>query len=70
MQRKNIESSFIASIGYDSTASVLEIEFNAGQVWQYYDFPESLWYAFESAGSQGKFFHAEIKGKFNEGQVG
>lgn len=70
MDRKNIESSMIRSIGYESSNSTLEIEFNSGAVWQYFDFPESLWYEFESAESQGKFFHREIINQYSESQVG
>ncbi|MBL4662083.1 MAG: KTSC domain-containing protein [Flavobacteriaceae bacterium] len=70
MDRKNIESSMIRSIGYDASTSVLEIEFNSGPVWQYYDVPEAFWYEFEGTDSHGKFFHREIKGHFSETQVG
>ena len=70
MDRTNIESSMISSIGYDSSTSTLEIEFKSGAVWQYFDFPESLWYEFERCDSQGKFFHREIKNQFAESQVG
>lgn len=70
MDRRNISSSMIRSIGYDTNASTLEIEFNTGAVWQYYDFPESNWYEFDNAESQGKYFHASIKGQFSEAQVG
>lgn len=70
MDRKNIESSMIQSIGYDVNNSTLEIEFNSGAVWQYFDFPESSWYEFEAADSQGKFFHREIKNQLPESRVG
>lgn len=70
MDRRNISSSMIKSIGYETSSSTLEIEFNSGAVWQYYDFPESTWYEFDSTDSQGKFFHASIKGAFREAQVG
>jgi hypothetical protein len=70
MDRRNIESTMIRSIGYESTTSTLEIEFKSGAVWHYYDFPESSWYEFDGAESQGKFFHAHIKGQFTEAQVG
>lgn len=70
MDRKNIESSMIRSIGYDANSSTLEIEFNSGAVWQYFDFPESQWYEFEAAESQGKFFHREIKNQYSESRVG
>jgi len=70
MERNYIESKMIASIGYDFESSVLEIEFNSGAVWQYYDFPESIWYEFENSDSKGKFFHREIKNHYTETQVG
>lgn len=70
MDRKNVESSMIRSIGYDVNNSTLEIEFNSGAVWQYFDFPESSWYEFEAAESQGKFFLREIKNQYSESRVG
>ena len=70
MERKNIDSSMLQSIGYDATSSTLELEFNSGGVWQYFDFPQSIWYEFEAAESQGKFFHREIKNQYSESRVG
>lgn len=71
MERKYIESSMILSIGYDFQQAILEIEFKSnGQVWQYFDVPEYLWYEMESTSSVGKFFHANIKGTFAEYRVG
>lgn len=70
MNRKDISSSMIRSIGYDVDTSTLEIEFNSGSVWQYFDFSESDWYQFDGADSHGKYFHASIKGNFREAQVG
>ena len=70
MERTFVESSMMKSIGYDSNNSILEIEFNSGAIWQYYDFPESLWYEFNSTDSKGKFFHREIKNQFTESRVG
>ena len=70
MDRQNVESSMIRSIGYDIDNQILEIEFNSGAVWQYFDFPESLWYEFERSESQGKFFHREIKNQYSESRIG
>ena len=39
MERKNVVSSNIKSIGYDESAMVLEVEFNNGAVYQYYNVP-------------------------------
>lgn len=70
MDRKDVSSSMIKSIGYDSSTSTLEIEYNSGPIWQYYDFTESDWHAFEGAESHGKFYHGFIKGQYREAQVG
>lgn len=70
MNRIIIESSMIRSIGYDADNSTLEIEFDSGAIWQYFDFPESIWYEFEGADSQGKFFNREIKNQYSASQVG
>tara|TARA_R110001583_G_scaffold42735_2_gene135879 strand:- start:29133 stop:29342 length:210 start_codon:yes stop_codon:yes gene_type:complete len=69
MDRKSIESSMIRSIGHDADNSILEIEFNSGAIWQYFDFPEAVWYEFEGTDSQGKFFHREIKNQYSESRV-
>ncbi len=61
----------ITSIGYEFDTATLEIEFKSnGAIWQYYDYPESAWYEFESANSKGKFFLREIKNQYTESQVG
>lgn len=71
MDRQYVESSMIASIGYDPNTATLEIEFKSnGAIWQYYEFPESAFYEFLSAGSVGKFFLNQIKGNYSENRVG
>ena len=72
MERKIVESSNLASIGYDSSTGTLEIEFKNGAIWQYYDFPEHMWNEFEYAESHGKYFNANIKEQFRDrsGRVG
>lgn len=70
MDRRDVESTMIGSIGYDFSSSTLEIGFKSGVVWQYYDFPESTWYEFEGAESKGKFFLAQIRGQYTEVRVG
>ncbi|MCK4947538.1 MAG: KTSC domain-containing protein [Candidatus Aureabacteria bacterium] len=70
MDRNNIDSSMIRSIGYDANSSTLEIEFNSGAIWQYFDFPESSWCEFNTSDSKGKFFLREIKKQYSESQVG
>jgi len=70
MERTPINSSMITSIGYDDSTGTLEIEFKSdGAVWQYYDFPETMWNEFQNAESQGKYWHGNIKKQFREARV-
>jgi len=70
MNREGVHSSMIASLGYETNNSTLEIEFNSGTVWQYYDVPESIYYDMINSSSPGKFFRVNIKGQYAEAQVG
>jgi hypothetical protein len=70
MEELFVDSSMITRIKYYFDQSILEIEFkSSGQVWNYFDFPESLWHDFKVAESQGKFFHREIKNQYRESRV-
>ena len=64
MDIKDVYSSMITSIGYDEAICTLEVKFKNGVVWQYHDFPEYMWYEFQSAESKGKYFHANIREQF------
>lgn len=61
MNRTNVTSSNIASIGYDSEQMILEVEFLNGSIYQYFDVPESLYVGIMSAGSHGKYLNDYIK---------
>lgn len=61
MERQNVSSSNIASIGYDADNSILEIEFNNGGIYQYSGVPEGVYNGLISAGSHGTYFHNHIK---------
>jgi hypothetical protein len=71
MQRQNVESSNLLSIGYDPQASILEIEFvSNGEVWQYYDIPSNIFEELITADSKGRYFHRNIRGKYHDTRVG
>jgi len=61
MDRTPVSSSNIRSIGYDSGSGTLEIEFNSGPVYQYFDVPESEYDGLMAASSHGTYFNASIK---------
>jgi len=58
-----VESSNIASIGWENME--LYITFNFGATYVYYDVPEEVFEEMLDAPSKGKYFHANIKGKYD-----
>ena len=61
MEMQELESSVVSGAGY---SRVLEIEFNSGRVYQYFDVDESVYQNFLASESKGKYFNANIRGKF------
>jgi uncharacterized protein len=61
MERIPVESSNVASIGYDSDTSTLEVEFQSGSVYQYFDVPEHVFDGFVQAPSKGQYLNHEIR---------
>ena len=69
MQRTPVSSSTVAGIGYDIASHTLEIEFNDGRVYQYFDVPQAIYEAFIQASSKGVFLAQQIKGAFRYERV-
>lgn len=64
MERDAIESSALASVGYEPETSTLEVEFRSGGIYQYYDVPSSVYELMQSSESKGRFFHVYIKNAY------
>ena len=56
MKRQSVESSNLASVGYDKENQILEVQFNHGGVYQYFEVPKNVYEALMNAGSHGKYF--------------
>lgn len=69
MERKSVSSSNIASIGYDESASILEIEFLNGSIYHYFDVPRDVYQDLMDADSHGKYLTSNIKGNYNYSKV-
>lgn len=67
MERTNVTSSNISSIGYED--GVLEIEFRNGAIYQYYDVQEHIFDELMQADSHGKYLAQNIKGYFRYSRV-
>jgi hypothetical protein len=69
MERQPVESSNLASVGYDSNSEILEVEFRkSGDVYRYFNVPdiehERLIGAHGLGSTIGKYFSANIKNAF------
>jgi hypothetical protein len=61
MERRAVESSAIASVGYDAAAGTLEIEFRSGRIYQYFDVPPHIAQEMVSAPSRGAYLNDVVK---------
>jgi hypothetical protein len=64
MQREPVDSSTFASVGYDTIALLLELEFRSGEVYQYLGTPHSVHRELMAAQSKGRFFNQNIRDRF------
>lgn len=61
MERTPVSSGNLASVGYDESGAILEVEFNNGRIYQYSGVPEEVYQGLMNAGSHGIFFNEFIK---------
>jgi hypothetical protein len=69
MKRIPVQSTAIRSIGYDSTAETLDVEFLNGRVYRYFAVPEFLYRGFLLAGSKGDYFRTRINNRFRYEEI-
>lgn len=65
LNRIQVESSNLNSVGYDDETNILEIEFKDNSIYQYSNVPEYIYNELLTADSKGSYLHKNIKGKFN-----
>ncbi|MFH0810919.1 MAG: KTSC domain-containing protein [Pseudomonadota bacterium] len=70
MQRTVVPSSSISSIGYDSASETLEVEFQNGSVYQYYNVGQTIYDQIMIAPSKGQFLNSQIRNAFPYSRVG
>jgi len=61
MDRVPVQSTNLASVGYEPATSTLEVEFVKGSIYQYFGVPSDVHEGLMAAGSKGSFFHHNIK---------
>lgn len=70
MDRRVVQSSNIASVGFDEASSTLEVEFNNGAIYQYFNVPQQIFELMMEAPSKGVFLNTNIKNAFPFSRVG
>lgn len=61
MNRENVSSSNLASVGYDAENKILEIEFLNGGIYQYFNVPDTTYKGLMNASSHGQYFDKNVK---------
>ncbi len=70
MNRQQVSSSNIHSIGYEAKSQILEIEFHSGGIYQYAKVPEAVYRDLMQAGSKGSYFHRNIREQYPTTRIG
>ena len=65
----NVSSTNLSRIRYDDSKNILEIEFEGGRVYQFFDVPKQVFEGLLNAESKGKFFREQIKGHYRYARV-
>ncbi|MDL2264526.1 hydroxymethylglutaryl-CoA lyase [Synergistaceae bacterium OttesenSCG-928-I11] len=61
VERRDVESKTIRSIGYEPVAQILEVEFRNGEIYQYSPVPTLVYAEFLNAGSYGTYMEDAIR---------
>ncbi len=70
MQLTTVESSMLYAVGYGSKTHTLEVVFNTGGVYHYYDVPPEEYKELMEAESKGRYMHEYIIDVYPWTQVG
>jgi hypothetical protein len=59
-----VESTALATVGYDDAHELLQLEFRSGANYRYYGVPTAVHEALLQAPSKGSYFNWAIRGRF------
>ena len=69
MDRQAVKSSNLHSVGYHADRQLLEIEFNGGEVYEYYQVPSETYESLMKADSKGRYHHQNIRNMYEYKRV-
>ena len=65
----SVESSTVATVGYDQASELLELAFQSGAIYQYFGVPGAIHEELLDAPSKGCYFNWRIRGQYPYAQV-
>ena len=69
MRTAMVESTTLATVGYDEACELLQLEFCSCAVYLYFGVPAAVHQALLNAPSKGRYFNRAIRGQFPYRQV-
>lgn len=60
MQLHPVESSMIQAAGYDEATETLEVVFNSGKTYRYFQVPKDVWEGLLEADSKGSYMNYAV----------
>jgi hypothetical protein len=61
MLRQPVSSTSLSAVGYDEAKRILEVEFQRGTVYQYFEVPPQVYQELMAAESHGAYFANNVK---------
>jgi hypothetical protein len=69
MEMTSVDSSNVAAVGFDDDSQTLQVEFNNGATYQYFDVPKAIYDGLLAAASVGQFLNQQVKGTYRYSRV-
>jgi KTSC domain len=70
MQLQTVESSMIHAVGYEPSTKILEVVFNSGKTYQYFDVPEEVYKELMEADSKGQYMGYAVIDCYDYARIG
>ena len=69
MRVATVESTTLATVGYDQAHQLLQLEFRSRAVYQYFSVPSTVYESLLDAPSKGRYFNETIRGRYPYRQI-
>jgi hypothetical protein len=69
MRVTTVESTILATVGYDENLNLLQLEFCSRAVYFFFGVPASVYEALLDAPSKGRYFNGTIRGRYPYRQI-